>query len=752
MPIRRRLVVYTTLIGDYEYLNDQPISKNTDIKFACLTDSKTLTSDTWSIVTVDPIFVMDPIRSQRLVKFNPWEYLRDYEASLYIDNSVRLLVPPEDIFAQHSVERGMTLPAHSFRESVLDEFLEVARLGFDDQFRIFEQLNHYQIECPHILKERPLWAAILIREHGSPSVRRMADIWSAQVLRYSRRDQLSINLAIRRAGLTPKVLEIDNTASWLHTWPHTEGRDRDRGPRHPAATLKMPIAIARQTERQLLTQRDALQNETAALRADVNALRQALAAREDELAALNERLVEREAHLATLDQSLLERGSDIGALRHALAAREDELAALNERLVEREAYLATLHQSLLERASDIGALRQVLSSMDATISALHTSTSWRITAPLRAARRRLSRLCYSRVGYSLALACRASTTCSLAPLRNWRAVNAFARSEFFDREWYLRKNPDVAESGIDPVCHYVVFGAREGRDPKPSFSTRNYLSHNPDFAAAVLDPRFRWKHRRRVLVVVRAGDASLHPGWLQGASPESRNWDLHLSYFGKQHDPFPDRPADVTLSVENGTKATGTVACLNKLGYRVSAYDWVWLPDDDLKADLPTLNRFFAIVCEYHLDLAQPALGSGSYISHDITLQRPHMKLRFTTFVEIMAACFSRRALAICRPYLAATISSCGPNHLFPRLLGYPTRKIAIVDETPVVHTRSPGLGPNIALVRSLGISPEDEYQEFMHLHGLTPRFETWGAIDRHGKLVADLSEIDRVKASIATR
>ena len=309
MPTRRRLCVYTTLIGDYEYLNDQPLSKNTDIKFACLTDNKNLTSDTWSIVNVDPIFAMDPIRSQRLVKFNPWEYLRDYDASLYIDNSVRLLVPPEDIFAQHSVEQGMTLPAHSFRQSVLDEFLEVARLGFDDQFRIFEQLNHYQIECPNILKERPFWAAILIREHASPSVRRMAHIWSAQVLRYSRRDQLSINLAIRRAGLTPKVLEIDNMASWLHTWPHTEGRDRDRGPRHPAAILKMPIAIARQTEHQLLTQRDALQNETAALRADVNALRQALAAREDELAALNERLAEREAYLATLDQSLLERAA-----------------------------------------------------------------------------------------------------------------------------------------------------------------------------------------------------------------------------------------------------------------------------------------------------------------------------------------------------------------------------------------------------------------------------------------------------------
>ncbi len=254
--------------------------------------------------------------------------------------------------------------------------------------------------------------------------------------------------------------------------------------------------------------------------------------------------------------------------------------------------------------------------------------------------------------------------------------------------------------------------------------------------------------RRRVLVIVRVGDTSLHPGWLQGATPESRNWDLHLSYFDDQVFPFRDRPSDVTLSFEKGTKATGTVACLNKLGKHVEAYDWVWLPDDDLKADLPTLNRFFDIVREHDLDLAQPALGDGSYVAHDITLQRPHMKMRYTTFVEIMASCFSRRALELCRPYLDATVSSFGPNHLFPRLLGYPERKIAIVDETPVVHTRPVSGGPNIVATKQMGIDPGKEFENFMRTHGLTPRFDTWAGIDRDGELLTDLTQIDRTKAS----
>jgi len=254
------------------------------------------------------------------------------------------------------------------------------------------------------------------------------------------------------------------------------------------------------------------------------------------------------------------------------------------------------------------------------------------------------------------------------------------------------------------------------------------------------------KPGRRVLVIVRAGDDSLHVEWLRGAPPETRNWDLHLSYFGNRSNPFADRPSDVTLSFEKGTKAIGTVACLDKLDDRLADYDWVWLPDDDLRADLPTLNRFFEIVAQYELELAQPALGAGSHVSYDITLQRPHLRLRYVSFVEIMAACFSRHALAICRPYLRATVSSWGPNHLFQKLLGYPARKIAIVDETPCNHVRPVGRGPNLALTRSMGIDPHAELADFMQIHGLTRRYETYAAIDRRGELITALDEIEREK------
>ena len=53
-------------------------------------------------------------------------------------------------------------------------------------------------------------------------------------------------------------------------------------------------------------------------------------------------------------------------------------------------------------------------------------------------------------------------------------------SVFFDADWYLATYPDVAEGNMDPARHYLDFGAEEGRDPGPFFSTLGYCNNNPD--------------------------------------------------------------------------------------------------------------------------------------------------------------------------------------------------------------------------------------------------------------------------------
>jgi hypothetical protein len=49
----------------------------------------------------------------------------------------------------------------------------------------------------------------------------------------------------------------------------------------------------------------------------------------------------------------------------------------------------------------------------------------------------------------------------------------------FDREFYLRTNPDVAAAGVDPLRHYQDHGAAEQRQPHPLFDPAHYLGCCP---------------------------------------------------------------------------------------------------------------------------------------------------------------------------------------------------------------------------------------------------------------------------------
>jgi hypothetical protein len=47
-------------------------------------------------------------------------------------------------------------------------------------------------------------------------------------------------------------------------------------------------------------------------------------------------------------------------------------------------------------------------------------------------------------------------------------------SGLFDVDWYLAQYPDVAESGLDPIDHYLRIGAALGYNPNPLFDTNYY--------------------------------------------------------------------------------------------------------------------------------------------------------------------------------------------------------------------------------------------------------------------------------------
>jgi hypothetical protein len=223
-----RVCAYTALIGGYEELTEQPVARRSHIDFVCLTDDPTLESETWTVRLVEPLLPEDPVRSQRALKIRTHEVLPEYDISLYLDNSVLLRKTPEEVLADLLPDdAAFAAMAHSFRETIEDEFRAVVDQRLDRAERCAEQVRHYRARDPEMLALRPLKGALLLRRHHDPQVVAAMDVWLAHVLRYSRRDQLSLRYALREAGVEPLVLELDNYESDYHRWPVSVGRVSD---------------------------------------------------------------------------------------------------------------------------------------------------------------------------------------------------------------------------------------------------------------------------------------------------------------------------------------------------------------------------------------------------------------------------------------------------------------------------------------------------------------------------------------------
>jgi hypothetical protein len=243
---------------------------------------------------------------------------------------------------------------------------------------------------------------------------------------------------------------------------------------------------------------------------------------------------------------------------------------------------------------------------------------------------------------------------------------------------------------------------------------------------------------KRFLVVVRAGDHSLHPQWTSDFA--TRKWDLVVSYFGEDPDRF--RSAGEIRIDDRGQKYGGLHTLLTRQDFWRN-YEYIWLPDDDLAAEQSAIDELFEIMAQMDLALAQPALSWTSFFSYVVTVRNPSFRLRLTNFVEVMAPCFHRPFLETCVPTFTENLSGWGLSWLWPRLLPAEPRRCAIVDQVQVTHTRPVG-GPIYDRLREAGITPRDELEELKRKFGIPPdmRPRVYAAIDGEGNRL-DAADVD---------
>ncbi len=60
-----------------------------------------------------------------------------------------------------------------------------------------------------------------------------------------------------------------------------------------------------------------------------------------------------------------------------------------------------------------------------------------------------------------------------------KQIKLIKKSLQFDEKWYLKQYPDIKDSNLNSIEHYVCYGWKEGRNPNPHFNTNSYLNQYP---------------------------------------------------------------------------------------------------------------------------------------------------------------------------------------------------------------------------------------------------------------------------------
>ena len=173
-----------------------------------------------------------------------------------------------------------------------------------------------------------------------------------------------------------------------------------------------------------------------------------------------------ELEIADLESEHAERDQEVRALESRLLKecqrRDRTIAELD---AEARAFASQLHNARAQTPAWRGRFRRRASVSRPVPTTSDRSPLWRAFTILRTAPTILAKA--SRSG-GAGRSVRAVWRFLTSP-RTVSNACIVARSGLFDEAYYSAKNPDVTLTGVDPLIHYVLWGASEGRRPNALF-------------------------------------------------------------------------------------------------------------------------------------------------------------------------------------------------------------------------------------------------------------------------------------------
>lgn len=286
---------------------------------------------------------------------------------------------------------------------------------------------------------------------------------------------------------------------------------------------------------------------------------------------------------------------------------------------------------------------------------------------------------------------------------------------------------------------------RDFNDGKSMFYFNETFSHQPlkpqNIRHNVLYHPIKEKYLRNLhklkqnCVISAVGNNSLHEQWISNGV--NSNFDIHLIVYDWSYNKWYNG-VDF-ISYRKGYKMKLVYDYLLSHPEYIEHYDYFFILDDDISTDAIGIENLFRLMKKYQLEIAQPALKE-SYYTYQQTLRDKMCTLRYTNFVEIMAPCFSRKALKSVLETFNANESAWGVEFHWPSLINSNKKDIAIIDSAPVVHTRP---------IQSYCERNQYEFDEYIIKHKLSKDIIEYDSVPLNKSLYTCKDEFYKKKSDL---
>lgn len=200
----KNIAVYTCISGKIDDLQTQQNWGNADWFLFTDQDYK---GGKWQVKPLEYTHVNSTRRTARWHKTNPQELFPDYQYTIWIDGTIELLVPPEELVKQYLKYADMAVLNHPDRNCIYDEAEVCKIMKLDDPEIIDKQMARYKTEG--YPKKNGLAETKIVLRRNIPETIAFSLAWSKEIKENSLRDQLSFDYC---------CWNVDVFANRMPTW------------------------------------------------------------------------------------------------------------------------------------------------------------------------------------------------------------------------------------------------------------------------------------------------------------------------------------------------------------------------------------------------------------------------------------------------------------------------------------------------------------------------------------------------------